>query len=345
MLSLILSLALVAAPPPHVAPGLYKAPHRAPDELLRSELPDSAKLVWQAVRKVQSGQAGDDVPAAWAGMDHYASLCNKSRNAVEKQLKTLKAWGWIEDLGPTEDDARVHYLRCTIGSETGPVTAREIRPSGGKQSAPQADNSESEDKKSASQAETIRPPGGKQSAPQADSPTPPTKEESGQGIRSGNPRPLTSTSEGGGPAERDSGGGEGRVFVERMEPVRADRGVNGNAVLARMADDPPQRLSPDQIRDIVRSDLPGYEGPPAAPASVPPSVERSREDAEVDAAIAELAPPERSRLLTSATRRARRQWPGTWPGDSDPSVRPAVARIARQLFTAAAEEAAQPQDS
>ena len=131
----------------------------------------------------------------------------------------------------------------------------------------------------------------------------------------------------------------------RMEPTRPDQGVNGNALERELAEVTESRMSAEDRRALIAGALPGYQGPPAVPASVPPSVERSREDAEVDAAIAELAPPERSRLLTSARRQARRQWPGTWPGDSDPSVRPAVARIARDLFTAAAEEAAQPQDS
>lgn len=137
----------------------------------------------------------------------------------------------------------------------------------------------------------------------------------------------------------------------RMEPTRPDQGVNGNALARQIAEDSPGRMSAEDRRALIVGALPGYEGPPAVPASAPPSVERSREDAEVDAAIAELPAVDRSRLLTSATRKAKRQWPGAWPGDRDPAVRQLVARLARELFAeaasapAAAEEAAQPQDS
>jgi len=104
VLSLILSLALVAASP-YVAPGLYQAPHRFPDELMADpDVPDWAKVVWCAVRKVQ---ANND--RAWGEAAYYADLCAKSPAQVRNGIALLRRGGWLVEVGRR---GRSPELRC-----------------------------------------------------------------------------------------------------------------------------------------------------------------------------------------------------------------------------------------
>ena len=176
----LLSLALSAP---------YAAPHRAPDELWASDLPDSAKIVWSVVRGVQGGRAGDDVPPAYGQMGYYGSLCNKSENAVTKWVGVLKDWGWLEEVGKR---ARTPMLRCHVGPLTEP---RKPAPEAGT-NLPAGQEPEGE---TCPSGRNDLPAGQDQSSSQADSPTPPDKDESSQGILPGNPKAaadLETSSEG-----------------------------------------------------------------------------------------------------------------------------------------------------
>ena len=242
----LVALALVATPSAHVAPGLYTAPHRAPDALWTAELSDAAKVVWSVIRQVQGGRAGEDVRPARATMDHYGALCNKSRNAVEKNVKVLVAWGWLEDCGAWQGDRRVRLLRCHVGAQTEPVAPGDAP----EKAAPQAANNPPPRRASLRESrlpgENNPPPRREKAASQADSPTPPYKEESYQGILSGNPTTTTVEVDGKGEPSADVGGvvvlnpadGNADAGPERDAKNRAwklldDRGVAAAVELAR----------------------------------------------------------------------------------------------------------------
>ena len=338
---LALALALLVSVAPHVAPGLgdtpspYRAPHRAVDELWTSDLPDSAKVVWSVVRQVQGGKAGEDLAPARASHEHYGGLCNKTRNAVEKQCKTLVAWGWLEHLGYWEEDRRIPLYRCLVGSQHMPVTNPEI-------SAPQAESSPPPRRTSGQglrlPGESSPPARRKVSAWGADSPAPPYKEESSQGIQSGNPTPSSFPYNEGGPSaepERDEGRVENRP--REGEPGwRPDGGRNGNRVEREMrADDAPRDR--DAVRRMIEAELPDWTPAEAEAPRRAAADERARLDAEADRAIDRLPSDQRTQLDRDAARELRRQYAAAElpaPDLDEPAVRNALARIRRDLFAA-----------
>ena len=101
-----ISLALVAAPSPYVAPGIYQAPPRCPDELLSADLPDWAKIVWLAVRKRQGNNE-----TAWAGRADYAAMTGKRKTQVSTALTLLKSEGWVVEV---DRNGRDPVLRCFV---------------------------------------------------------------------------------------------------------------------------------------------------------------------------------------------------------------------------------------
>jgi len=325
VLPLILSL-LVAAPSPYVAPGVYKAPPRCPVEVLHADLPDWAKIVWFAVRKVQGANE-----TAWAGRQHYAEMTGKAPTQVSTALSLLKAEGYLVELGRRGRDPE---LRCHV-----PLTDWRAASSWAPSVNPddsQGDGSvnahDSEDPGSVNPHDPRVNPDDRPVNPD-DSDT--SIEESGQGIRSVNPLPPVVPYSGARKKSEPSPGPKGGRIDPAEDDVswRPDGGVNGNR-LAREVAAEPVTDSPEARearRSALLAEMPGlrFDVEPASPA---PSASRAHLDAEADEAIAALPTSERSRLFARATRQARRQWPGTWPGDRDAAVRLAVARIARELL-------------
>ena len=117
--------------------------------------------------------------------------------------------------------------------------------------------------------------------------------------------------------------------------------MNGNRLASEIDAEAGEPRDRDAVRAAIATELPDWRPASASASAAAPSVERAREDAALDEAIEALPAVDRSRLSARALKLARRQWPGAWPGDRDPSVRQAVARIRRDLFAAQT----QPQDS
>lgn len=158
---------LVATANPYVAPGLYRAPHRAPDEVLESGLPDSCVRVWMAVRACQSGTPGADVPPSSYPLSYIGQRCAKTPNSVSKALVRLIRDGWVERLG-YED--RNPVLRCHCPPISTPVSHRldacESSKEGGNRDAKRLSVIDS------------TPLGHRLDACESSTPTPPNKEES-----------------------------------------------------------------------------------------------------------------------------------------------------------------------
>ena len=330
MLSLILLLALVAVPPAHVAPGVYQAPPRCPDELLASDLSDRNVRVWLAVRKVQGNN-----DTAWAKTKRYADVAGKSVGATKNALSELASEGWIEEVGKR---GRTPERRCVVPASALDETSRSVtnnvtdRDQSGGAIVTDGDHETSRTVTNNVTDRDLPPYGG----------------ESEQGIRTGNPSPPSVPYSGAGEmSAANPGRNGGGDRPERMAPVRPDGGVSGGELARQIAAEADEPRSREAARRAIEAELPGWRPASTGEGAVPPSVERSREDAALDEAIAELPPAERSRLTARAVRLAKRQWPGAWPGDGDPAVRQLVARLRREAFAdatsaTAAEEAAQP---
>lgn len=174
MLPFALSILLVAAPLPHVVPGLYRAPHRAPDELLESRLPDAHVRIWQGFRSVQGGTPGADVAPASYRLSYIAGRCGKSENALSKALIPLKRFGWIEEVGR---DGKTLVYRCHVGRDyqrQGKAYVACVLPEGKNDSA----CGEGKPAASCPTGRIVLPDGKDRSACGEDSPTPPNKESS-----------------------------------------------------------------------------------------------------------------------------------------------------------------------
>ena len=149
----------------------YVAPPRAPDELLRSDVPDWAVRVWVVIRSKQ-GSNGE----AWHSYESYGDAAGKSYDVVRKAVSLLVSEGWLERRGRVAG-GRGQRLRCLSGPDVAgaiPPGARgtvEAEPTGngahGGTAIPPG--------RSGHPTGTLVPP---HRDAQATSPTPPSKEES-----------------------------------------------------------------------------------------------------------------------------------------------------------------------
>lgn len=159
-----------------IVPKTDTAPPRCPDELLASDLPDWAKLVWLAVRKRQGSNAD-----AWGDYADYGDLCGKSYDMVRKAVSKLVKEGWMERVERLPG-GRGYRLRCLWKREA------EGGPTGNTIPAGEGDPPGMVFQPSGNDIPTQREQGSK-------SPTPPNKEEPGQNPDK-NPAPLAQGSGG-----------------------------------------------------------------------------------------------------------------------------------------------------
>lgn len=270
MSALTLALCLlVAVPPAHIAPGVYKAPPRVPDEMLAAPIPDWQYKLWTAVRKVQG-----ENDRTWAGRQHFADMIGKKATQVSTGLTALERGGYLAHVG---DRGRDKEFRCHVPLSRWRLCSEWVWPAcNDDPDAPEVEAVSVNPGDSVLQ-QTVNPddsllqqavnPDDRSVNPD-DPPVNPDdsdtyKEESGQGIRSRNPlTPPTSILEGGGPAPvaRLGRGGEirdaagevvGGRHPRRLPPElkRPDGGVNGNRLAREVA------AAPIASRDTVAAAL------------------------------------------------------------------------------------------
>lgn len=179
------------------APDRYRPPHRFPDELMDADLPDWVKVVWCAVRRVQG--AND---RAWAQSGHYGALCGKDAAQVRSAIAVLRRGGWLARVGRR---GRTAELRC-YAPALSPEARRDV------------EKRNEGLREGAQEVQTLIANAGETQTLIADSANPhcaerkPSlrehyKEESGQGIRSGNPNAVQ---------QQQQQGGEDRVQNGRV---------------------------------------------------------------------------------------------------------------------------------